>query len=125
MRAEYESWGGEATRIVVLRDGAGQAGDSVMVATCERAIDGGMGAIAKCLEVCRETEVNRLDVATWCASAEDGAYLAMYWEGERDPGSRCGYSDVTLSEIRRRLRSRGLTLRADDMGLVVATIEEP
>jgi hypothetical protein len=113
-----------AHMIAELRNCADQAGDADMVATCDRALDGDKGAVADCLAVCRETEVNRLDMAAWCTGAKDGTYLAVYWEGERDPGSRCGWSDSALSEIRRRLRARGLTLRADDVGLVVATLEE-
>lgn len=111
------------SKIDDLREQASRAGDADMIATCDLALSHDNDAIADCLEICREVEVNRIDVASWCESAKDGDYLAMYWQGERDPGSRCGWSDSALSEIRKRLRPRGLTLSADDMGLVVSTLE--
>ena len=67
--------------------------------------------------------VRKLRTVAWAATAERGDYLARYVDGENDPGSRCGYSDSALDEIRRALVTRGLTLRADDMGLVVEVRE--
>lgn len=136
--------GDTKARIEALRVSAGAAGDQVQVAYCDLALSGclesfeerpdeallvrvaGMSqesAVAECLGVCRETEIRAIDERAWCASAEAGDYLAEYWEGERDPGSRCGWSDSALADIRRRLSRRGLTLTADDRGLVVRAVE--
>jgi len=50
-----------------------------------------------------------------------GDYLAKYDDhtDKENEGSRCGYSDQELGEIRGCLRHRGLALRADDQGLLV------
>jgi len=60
----------------------------------------------------------------WAASASAGDYLVEYEDtgmtAEQDPGSRCGYDDQQLDEIRRILAGRDLTLEADDRGLVAA-----
>lgn len=60
----------------------------------------------------------------FCIAATAGEYLAMY-EGEpaADPGSRCGYSDLELHEMKEMLSDRRLILIADDIGLVVANEE--
>jgi hypothetical protein len=60
----------------------------------------------------------------WASSASAGDYLITYDDTgvshDDDPGSRCGYSDPDLAAIERDLRERGMTLRADDIGLVAA-----
>lgn len=104
-------------RIDGLRTAAGSAGDAAQVEVCDRALAGDADAIASCLAVCREAEVNRIDIDTWSQNAQLGDYLAEYWEGERDDGSRCGWDDSGLAQIRRKLALRGLTLAADDCGL--------
>ena len=59
----------------------------------------------------------------WAEEAEEGMYLAEYDLDDlnelSDPGSRCGYDDQTLAAVEAVLRERGLTLTADDCGLVV------
>jgi hypothetical protein len=61
-------------------------------------------------------------------TASDGDYLITYEESglttEEDPGSRCGLGDDYLAEIETELRKRGLTLVADDEGLVARTYVE-
>lgn len=58
----------------------------------------------------------------WASSASAGDYLVEYEDtgmtAEEDPGSRCGYDDQQLDEIRALLRKRDLTLEADDRGLM-------
>jgi hypothetical protein len=67
-------------------------------------------------------EASISDALTWAASAEDGEYLVEYEDtgmtAEQDPGSRCGYDDAELDQIRRALADRDLTLIADDRGLM-------
>lgn len=81
--------------------------------------------------LCRVAESDRTeytaDLATaleWVRTASDGNYLVKYEDtgltDEQDPGSRCGYSDPELNEIRAALQARGLTLQADDQGLMAA-----
>lgn len=64
----------------------------------------------------------------WARSAAAGDYLIEYKDtgmtAEQDPGSRCGYDDAQLDEIRHVLGRRGLTLEADDRGLVAAAKSE-
>ena len=54
----------------------------------------------------------------------EGEYIATYDDplGLNDPGSRCGYSDSALHEIRGWLQRRGLDLHADDIGLRVVPV---
>jgi len=74
-----------------------------------------------------ETYVASLSTAlTWAASAAAGDYLVEYEDtgmtDRDDPGSRCGYDDRGLDEIRRVLERRELTLTADDRGLVARSV---
>jgi hypothetical protein len=123
--------------IRALRESADVEGDKIQAEMCEIALSGedsdGSGttlgrpmtasdARAECLRVCRQSEVDSVDVPEWCVEASIGDYLAIYWEGEKDPGSRCGWSDSSISDVRARLARRGLTLRADDRGLVVGEV---
>jgi len=59
---------------------------------------------------------------SWAGEAGPGDYLIHYEDtgltDEEDPGSRCGFDDAELDAIRVTLRRRGLTLSADDRGLV-------
>lgn len=57
----------------------------------------------------------------WARAAKAGDYLCRY-DGDDDPGSRCGRSDAELGEIKAELRKRGLVLRADDKGLVARAV---
>jgi hypothetical protein len=50
-----------------------------------------------------------------------GDYLAIY-EEYADPGTRCGYSDSELHQIRGWLADRNLGLEADDRGLRVIAL---
>ena len=63
------------------------------------------------------------ELATWSETVTGGEYLARYEDDDldevSDPGSRCGYDDATLDQIRRWLGARDLTIRADDIGLCV------
>ena len=111
-------------RINELRTAAGSAGDLEQVAMCDRALDGYARAIAECLELCRDTEIGALDLDAWVRSAVAGDYLAEYWDGERDPGSRCGLTDPVLADINARLGKRSMRLAADDRGLRVVLTEE-
>lgn len=54
-----------------------------------------------------------------------GDYLAYFTDtpDNSDPGSRCGYCDQELDEIRRGLLQRGLRLQSDDIGLIVVREE--
>jgi hypothetical protein len=58
----------------------------------------------------------------WARTAEPGEYLAEYdgdgFDDRSDPGSRCGYGDDELDAIDTELSKRGITLAADDTGLV-------
>jgi hypothetical protein len=66
------------------------------------------------------------DALAWARWADAGEYLVSYEEtgmtDVEDPGSRCGYSDDGLDEISRVLGQRGLTLTADDCGLVAQAV---
>lgn len=61
------------------------------------------------------------ELAQWAKSADAGDYLVTYEESGDDglDGSRCGYSDMHLAEVKLGLRDRDLALVADDRGLVV------
>jgi len=109
-------------KIESLREMAGIVGDLAQVEKCDLALKGDAEAIADCLAVCRDREVNTLNVGAFCATAVVGDYLATYWEGERDTGSRCGWPDSAITDIRCRLARRNLTLFADDRGLVIAEV---
>ena len=106
-------------RIEQLMTEAGAAGDSAQVAECERALAGDADAIADCLAVCRDAAWAKVDLVAVARDLAPGAYLAEYWGGERDPGSRCGLSDSAIDRVRQVLRHRGLTLVTDDRGLRV------
>lgn len=58
----------------------------------------------------------------WARRATAGDYLVEYKDtgttADEDPGSRCGFDDVQLDEIRQILARRDLQLDADDRGLV-------
>lgn len=67
----------------------------------------------------------------WTTTCEAGEYLCEYDdtddEGddlypEPDSGSRCGRDDQELDEINSMLSRRGLTLEADDRGLVAVAV---
>lgn len=66
------------------------------------------------------------DALSWAASAADGDYLVEYDDtgmtDTQDPGSRCGYDDIELDQIRRALADREMTLVADDRGLVAQAV---
>lgn len=63
-----------------------------------------------------------VDARTFARWAKPGDYLARYSDVEGpDPGSRCGFGDDDLDEVKRRLAARGLRLDADDVGLIVVT----
>jgi hypothetical protein len=53
----------------------------------------------------------------WARIADADDYLIEY-NAEQDPGSRCGFDDAQLDELKRILGRRGLTLEADDRGLI-------
>ena len=53
----------------------------------------------------------------------EGEYIGTYDDAFQDHGSHCGYSDTELDQIRQWLRSRDLTIRADDRGLRVVALE--
>lgn len=64
-----------------------------------------------------------IDPITWARSAAPDDYLSRYADDglsadDAPSGSRCGHSDVTLDGVERVLRARGLTLVANDRGLV-------
>lgn len=58
----------------------------------------------------------------WATTAVSGEYLIRYEDSgltdAEDPGSRCGFDDAELDEIRSMLGARDLGLSADDRGLV-------
>jgi hypothetical protein len=110
-------------RIEQLKTAAGAAGDSEQVAMCERALAGYADATADCLAVCRDAQWERIDLVAWARDAAAGAYLADYWDGERDSGSRCGLSDSAIARVNGALAKRGLTLAADDVGIRVVAVE--
>jgi hypothetical protein len=60
--------------------------------------------------------------ARWAQAANAGDYLARYSADDlddvSDSGSRCGLDDAELAAIEKKLNARGLTLVADDRGLV-------
>ena len=62
-----------------------------------------------------------------CATIARGEYLAEYaddsYDDRTDSGSRCGYGDGELAQIRDWLAPRGLTVRADDRGLRVVSVD--
>ena len=64
----------------------------------------------------------------WARIADAGDYLIEYKNTDltaaQDPGSRCGFDDAQLDELKRILERRGLTLEADDRGLVAAAKAE-
>lgn len=70
--------------------------------------------------------ISLTDALIWATAAEVGDYLIEYEDTglthDEDSGSRCGFDDAELAEIHRVLSGRGLTLMADDRGLV-ATME--
>jgi hypothetical protein len=68
---------------------------------------------------------SRAEVMAWASTCNVGDYLATYDETEADddPTSECGYGSELLADCERALRTRGLTLRADDCGLVVAVTD--
>jgi hypothetical protein len=58
---------------------------------------------------------------------EGAAYsnVDAYGSAERaDHGSRCGWDDRALDEVRRILRRGGLTLGTDDVGLLAVAVSE-
>ena len=62
-----------------------------------------------------------LETIRWARTAGPGDYL-IRWDDAwlaPDPGSRGGYSDPELSEIREVLARRDLRLSTDDLGIVV------
>jgi hypothetical protein len=65
---------------------------------------------------------SRSEVMEWARTCSAGDYLATYAEGEDDPKSECGYGSVLLDDLDTALRARGLTLVADDRGLVVREV---
>ena len=109
-------------RVESLRTSARQAGDAERVRLCDDALQGDADALATCLAVLRDHENSAINVHAWARGARVGDYLSVYWEGERDPGSRCGWGDSTLHEIRAVLRDRDLDLHADDIGLRVSEV---
>ena len=64
--------------------------------------------------------MNATEVRVWAKTVDAGEYLATYDDtvGE-DSGSRCGYADSELAQIRSRLAERGLEIESDDRGLIV------
>jgi hypothetical protein len=62
----------------------------------------------------------------WARQADAGDYLIAYATCGVDPaddaGSRCGYGDDELAEIDSILERAGLTLKADDIGLVAVAV---
>lgn len=73
-------------------------------------------------------EASLTEALRWAADAEAGSYLVEYEDtgltDAQDPGSRCGYSDDELDQIRRALGDRDLTLTADDRGLVAQAVRQ-
>ena len=68
-----------------------------------------------------------VDIRKFFQTAAVGEYLITYEDSgltaEEDPGSRCGLGDDYLAEIEAELNKRGLTLEADDVGLVARNKE--
>lgn len=61
------------------------------------------------------------ELREWTRAAAEGDYLAEFEDGpEDDPQSLCGYTEPEMAEIDRQLGERGLIIRTDDAGLVVA-----
>jgi hypothetical protein len=64
----------------------------------------------------------------WARNAEDGDYLVDWDEtgmsDQDDPGSRAGYDDDELDQIRNALEKNDLTLEADDVGLRATSIKK-
>jgi hypothetical protein len=69
----------------------------------------------------QEARMSRAEALAWAQDAQVGDYLGEYddVDADRDPGSRCGYDDPTLDDVRRILRARGLTIETDDTGIRV------
>ena len=71
-------------------------------------------------------EASLTDALDWAVTAEPGDYLVTYEDtgmtAAQDPGSRCGYDDSELDQIRRMLGRRDLLLTADDRGLVAQAV---
>lgn len=71
-------------------------------------------------------EASISEALDWASTAEAGDYLVQYEDTgmshDDDPGSRCGYDDAELAQIRDSLRERDLTLTADDRGLVAVAV---
>jgi|ERR1019366_1006857 hypothetical protein len=109
-------------RLNDLKTHAGSACDFAQVELCDLALNGNAEAITTCLDVCRQAEAERFDFDAWMQIAAPGDYLAEYWEGEIDLGSRCGWSDSGLDHLRRKLAPRRLTLRTDDRGIRVEAV---
>jgi hypothetical protein len=67
------------------------------------------------------------ELGTWSETVTEGEYLASYEDDDldevSDPGSRCGYDDATLAQVRSWLGERGMTIEADDRGLCVVAVE--
>lgn len=63
------------------------------------------------------------ELGAWAREADEGDYLVEYEDtgmtADEDPGSRCGYDDQQLDQLKRWLADRDLALEADDVGLVV------
>lgn len=72
------------------------------------------------------TAAGRAETLARARECVAGDYLAEFDPAESadDPQSCCGYSEPLLAEVNRVLRRRGLALRADDVGLVVAALDE-
>lgn len=68
------------------------------------------------------------DALAWAQTADAGTYLITYEDSgltnDEDPGSRCGFSDPELDEIRDVLWARDLRLDTDDLGLIAVAVEE-
>jgi hypothetical protein len=69
-----------------------------------------------------ETRRSFAEAFTWARTCDAGEYLARYSEDDlddvSDSGSRCGFDDLELDDLKRELGKRGMTLEADDEGLV-------
>jgi hypothetical protein len=70
------------------------------------------------------TQTTYSEIRSLARTVDAGKYLITYEDSgvtdAEDPGSRCGMDDTQLSEIEEILSGRGLTLDADDRGLVVS-----
>jgi hypothetical protein len=71
--------------------------------------------------------MSRSELGVWSETVAKGEYLALYEDDDldevSDPGSRCGYDDATLAQVRSWLGERDLTITADDRGLCVVAVE--